>query len=128
MTANAAGRPVPSSWIDNQPAHLIDTAIEMVRSDDPDAWKLFGGDRSPRYALWAYLCLGHADTRPHPAAMDPVEALRGPDGRSAYRAGMSPAEAVLSLGDGTAHLSRPRPTSKPLQSPNPAVGAVGLGL
>jgi hypothetical protein len=98
MTAETVDRPVPSSWIDTQPAHLIDAAIDIIQSDDPDAWKLFGGDRSPRYALWAYLTIGHADTLPFPAAMDLVDALRGPAGLAAFQARTSPSEAARILG------------------------------
>jgi hypothetical protein len=98
MTADTEGWPVPSNWIDTQPAHLIDAAIDITQSDDPDAWKLFGGDQSPRYALWAYLTVSHADTRPFPAAMDVVDALRGPAGSAYYQAGLSPAEAARILG------------------------------
>jgi hypothetical protein len=98
MIADTEHQPVPISWIDTQPAHLIDAAIDMIRSDEPDAWKLFGGDQSPRYSLWAYLTEGHADTLPFPAAMDLVDALRGPAGPASYQAGMSPAEAALILG------------------------------
>jgi hypothetical protein len=116
MTADTAGRAVPTTWIDAQPAHLIDAAVELVRSDDPDAWKLFGGYRSPRYALWAYLCLGHAETVPFLASMDLVDALRGAAGPGAFRAGMSPAEAALTLAGETAHRPPPRSRSA---SPSP---------
>lgn len=127
MTANTAGRPVPTSWIDAQPPHLIDTAIEMVRSDDPDAWNLLGGDRSPRYALWAYLCLGHGDTLSYTATMHLTESLCGPAGHSAYQAGMSPAEAALSLVGGTAQRPRPRLALEPLRSPSPTHRSGGGG-
>jgi hypothetical protein len=98
MTADTEGRPVPRNWIDAQPAHLIDVAIDILRSNDPDAWNLFGGDGSPRCALWAYLTVCHADTLPLPAAMDLVDALRGPAGPATYQAGMTPAEAARILG------------------------------
>ena len=127
MTTDTEGRPVPISWIDTQPAHLIDAAIDIIRSDDPDAWKLFGGDRSPRYALWAYLTVGHADTRPFPAAMDLVDALRAPAGRRSYQSGKSPAEAALILGGdgGQRPIARPRCSSR---TPAPAVQPVEVDL
>jgi hypothetical protein len=109
MTADTEGRPVPVSWIDTQPADLIDAAIDIIRSDEPDAWKLFGGDQSPRYALWAYLTVGHADTLPFPAATGLVVALRGPAGPASYQAGMSPTEAALILGGDGAQRPSVRP-------------------
>jgi hypothetical protein len=108
-TGHPAGRPGPISWVDTQPAHLIDAAVDIIRSDDPDAWKLFGGDQSPRYALWAYLCLAHADTLPFPAAMGLVDALRGPAGPASYQAGMSPAGAALNLAGDGGRRPRARP-------------------
>jgi hypothetical protein len=109
MTADTKGPPVPISWIDTQPADLIDAAIDIIRSDDPDAWNLFGGDQSPRYALWAYLTVGHADTLPFPAAMNLVAALRGPAGPASYQAGMSPGEAARILGGDGGQPPRVRP-------------------
>jgi hypothetical protein len=127
MTADTAGRAVRTTWIHAQPAHLIDAAVELVRCDDPDAWKLFGGDRSPRYALWAYLCLGHSDTLPFLASMDLVDALRGPSGLAAFRAGMTPAEAAITLVGEGSHRPRPRSGSAS-RSPTYKVGPVEVDL
>jgi hypothetical protein len=123
MTADTAGRAVPTTWIDTQPAQLIDTAIEQIRSDDPDAWTLFDGDRSPRYALWAYLTVGHADTLPLPAVMDLVDTLRGPAGPAAYQTGMCPGEAALTFTCGGARRSQPWSGYDPLSPPHPVRSA-----
>jgi hypothetical protein len=109
MTANPGAGPVPFSWIDTEPAHLIDAAIDIIRSDDPDAWKLFGSDQSPRYALWAYLIVGHADTLPFPAVMDSVEELSGPAGQIFFQAGLAPAETATILGGDEGQQPSPRP-------------------
>jgi hypothetical protein len=83
--------------MDDQPADVVEAAILQLRTEDPDAWTMFGGDTAPRYAVWASLVLWHTDGLFIPLAMNVVAALRGAAGVAAYRAGLSPYGAAVHL-------------------------------
>ena len=86
-----------STWIEAQPPEVVAGAIEELRRDEPEAWLLFEGDRDPERALWAHLAAGFADDLPLAVAVRAVDDLRGPVGKAAYNAGMSPHEAARLL-------------------------------
>ena len=89
--------PAGRTWIDDQPADVVEAAILQLRTEDPDAWTMFGGDAAPRYAVWASLVLWHTDGLFFPLAMNVATALRGAAGVAAYRGGLSPYGAAVHL-------------------------------
>ena len=86
-----------STWTETQPPEVVAGAIEDLRRDEPEAWLLFEGDKDPEHALWAHLAAGFADDLPLAVAIGVVDDLRGPLGKAAYGAGMSPHEATRLL-------------------------------
>ena len=92
-----------STWTENQPPEVVAGAIEELRRDEPEAWLLFDGDKDPERALWAHLAAGFADELPLAVAIGVVDDLRGPMGKAAYGAGMSPHEAARLLASRLEH-------------------------
>lgn len=86
-----------STWTETQPPEVVAAAIEELRRDEPEAWLLFDGDKDPSHALWAHLAAGFADDLPLAVAIGVVDDLRGPIGKTADVAGMSPCEATRLL-------------------------------
>jgi hypothetical protein len=95
-----------NTWTEAQPPEALAAAIEELRPDEPEAWLLFEGDEGPRHAPWAHVAAGFADDLPLAVAIGVVDDLRGPLGRAARAAGMSPCDAAHLLAARYEHPSR----------------------
>ncbi len=128
MTAEMAGRPVPTPWIDTQPAHLIDTAIKQIRSEE--SRRLDAVRRRPITPLRP---VGLPDPRPrrHPAPPWPPWTWSTPcvvrPARPRYQSGMSRPRPRSPWPADIAHPPHARSTCDPL-SPTHAVQTAEVDL
>ncbi len=86
--------PVPGTWIEAAGAEFADAAVAELKEADPDAWRLFSGERDGHYALWAHLAAEEAAALPIPLSIDVIDDLTGSPGRQAFLDGCAPSVAV----------------------------------